>query len=156
MPVYLFVCLKCITLVLFIYVHSRSVADEQRSLALGVQSVLLRVFGAIPGPIIFGVIFDSGCVYWQFECGRRGNCWVYNNDVLGVRAFAIAVAGIFASTVLFILCWLSYPPVTTCNSGLTPLCMRKDDSSSETISRINKGFELEPQSPTKENVLTHF
>ena len=86
-------------------------ADEQRTLALGVQSVCFRVFGAIPGPIAFGAVIDSGCVYWQYECNRRGNCWIYDNDILGFRAFAIAVSGLLMTATFYFLTWIFYPPV---------------------------------------------
>lgn len=81
-------------------------------MALGVQSVLFRALGSIPGPILFGVIFDSSCVYWQYDCGRRGNCWVYNNSHISIRAFFISVFGVVINTVLMLLCWIFYPPVT--------------------------------------------
>lgn len=59
----------------------RCVAEQQRTLALdlGVQSLVFRALGSIPGPIVFGVIFDSTCLFRRFDCGRRGNCWVYDN-----------------------------------------------------------------------------
>lgn len=96
----------------------RAVAEEQRSLALGVQSVLWRLLGSIPGPLLFGVIFDSSCNYWQFECGRRGNCWVYNNTYISVRAFGISTSGVLINTVFMLLCWIFYPPVP-CVKGNT-------------------------------------
>ena len=91
----------------------RAVAEEQRSLALGVQSVLFRVLGTIPGPILFGVIFDSGCLYWQEDCGSRGNCWVYNNNDISLRAYFMTTLGVATSFILTVLCWIFYPP-TTC------------------------------------------
>lgn len=94
----------------------RAVADEQRSLALGVQSVFFRVFGAIPGPIAFGAVIDSGCLYWQYECNRRGNCWVYDNSILGFRAFAIALSGLILTAVFYLLTWIFYPPIS-CKSN---------------------------------------
>ena len=93
-------------------------ADEQRALALGVQSVLFRAFGSIPGPILFGVVFDSVCVYWQYECGRRGNCWVYDNTNLSLRALAIALVGLAVNVVLSFLAWVLYPSnVSSPSSG---------------------------------------
>ena len=91
-------------------------AEEQRSLALGVQSVMWRAFGSIPGPILFGVLFDSSCLYWQMECNRRGNCWVYNNNSVSVRAFFVSMTGVLINTVFMILCWLLYPPIL-CRKG---------------------------------------
>ena len=86
-------------------------ADEQRSLALAVQSVVWRAIGSIPGPLLFGVIFDTSCLYWQEECGRRGNCWVYNNDNISTRAFSVSMTGVCINTIFMILCWIFYPPV---------------------------------------------
>ena len=87
-------------------------ADEQRSLALAVQSVLFRIFGSIPGPILFGVLIDSGCVYWQTECGRRANCWVYDNNLLAVRAYIFTTVGVVVCVVATFFSWVFYPPVT--------------------------------------------
>ena len=67
----------CMLITILFYLacfNCRAVADEQRSLALGVQSVFFRLFGAIPGPFAFGAIIDSGYIYWLYECNRRGNC----------------------------------------------------------------------------------
>ena len=84
-------------------------ADEQRTLALGLQSLVFRALGSIPGPIVFGVIFDSACLFWQFECDRRGNCWVYDNTALSNRALALAVSGVVLNLVFSFLTWLVYP-----------------------------------------------
>ena len=90
-------------------------AEEQRSLALGVQSVLWRGLGSIPGPILFGVVFDASCLYFQTNCGRRGNCWVYNNNQISTRAFFVSVTGVIVNFVFMLLCWIFYPPVTCKN-----------------------------------------
>ena len=84
-------------------------ADEQRTLALGAQSLVFRAFGSIPGPIVFGLIFDSACIFWQNECGRRGNCWVYDNTNLSQRALSLTISGVFLYFVFAFLCWLVYP-----------------------------------------------
>ena len=85
------------------------VADEQRSLALGVQSVLWRIFGTIPGPLLFGLLFDSACQYWQLECGRRGNCWVYDNGKLSYYALAFSASAALLAAVFAGLAWFTYP-----------------------------------------------
>ncbi|EOA97978.1 Solute carrier organic anion transporter family member 4C1, partial [Anas platyrhynchos] len=54
----------------------RCVPDKQRSFALGVQSVFLRLLGTIPGPILFGVAIDNSCTLWDIdECKTKGACW---------------------------------------------------------------------------------
>ena len=103
-------------------IYFRAVAEEQRSLALGVQSILWRAVGSIPGPLLYGVIFDTSCIYWQEECGRRGNCWVYNNDSISIRTFSLSLFGVAVNTVFMILCWVFYPPVT---------CSKKSKETSE-------------------------
>ena len=48
----------------------RAVREEERSLALGLQSIILRCVGSIPGPILFGVFMDKACSLWEQTCGR--------------------------------------------------------------------------------------
>ncbi|XP_047412528.1 solute carrier organic anion transporter family member 4C1 isoform X1 [Sciurus carolinensis] len=70
----------------------RCVNQSQRSLALGIQFMLLRLLGTIPGPIIFGVTIDSTCILWDInECGIKGACWIYNNIKMAHMLVAITV-----------------------------------------------------------------
>lgn len=55
-------------------VTMRSVRHSQRSLALGLQFVILRLFAYLPSPIVFGRAIDGACLLWKDECGRRGDC----------------------------------------------------------------------------------
>ncbi len=50
-------------------------------------------------------------MYSQEECGRIANCWVYDNNILSVRAFIFCVLGVVACLVCTILSWVFYPPV---------------------------------------------
>ena len=84
-------------------------AEDQRTLALGLQSFVWRLCGSIPGPILFGAIFDSTCLFWQRECGRRGNCWVYNNTALSSRAVVLALLAMAGYFTAIFLSWLFYP-----------------------------------------------
>ncbi|XP_006208034.1 solute carrier organic anion transporter family member 4C1 isoform X1 [Vicugna pacos] len=70
----------------------RCVNHKQRSLALGIQCMLLRILGTIPGPIIFGITIDSTCILWDInECGIKGACWIYNNIRMAHMLVAISV-----------------------------------------------------------------
>lgn len=91
------------------YVSHRVVADEQRALALGVQSAMTRVLGTVPGPLIFGAIFDVSCASWQEKCGRRGNCWIYDSKQLSRYAISLALPCTFLGALFFFLAWLTYP-----------------------------------------------
>ncbi len=87
-------------------------ADEQRTLALGVQSVMFRAFGSVPGPLLFGTIFDSACIYFRHECGVQGNCWVYDNHRLSIGAIGLGAIGLTANFVFSLLAWLVFPKKT--------------------------------------------
>ena len=87
----------------------RCVAEEQRTLALGLQSSIIRLIGFVPGPVLFGLVFDSACLFWQQDCGRRGNCWVYDNSTLSMRAVLLALLAMMCYIFFIILCWLFYP-----------------------------------------------
>ena len=90
------------------YIH-RVVADDQRSLALGLQSAIWRLSGAIPGPIIFGIIFDSSCLKWEGTCGHHGNCWLYNNTHLSSATISFAIPVMVVVSFLFLLSFLTFP-----------------------------------------------
>jgi len=77
--------------------------------------VLFRLLGNIPGPIIVGALFDSSCLYWQEECGNRGNCWVYDNNHLSLGMFGVTT-GVRVASVIFGFCAWIFFDVTLCNS----------------------------------------
>lgn len=63
-------------LVLLLY---RCVHSEQRSFALGIQWIVVRLLGTIPAPMIFGSLIDDSCILWQESCNEAGACLVYDN-----------------------------------------------------------------------------
>ncbi|XP_047626646.1 solute carrier organic anion transporter family member 4A1 isoform X1 [Phacochoerus africanus] len=60
----------------------RCVCDRQRSFALGIQWIVVRTLGGIPGPIAFGWVIDKSCLLWQDQCGQQGSCFVYQNSAM--------------------------------------------------------------------------
>uniref|UniRef100_A0A2K5PZE2 Solute carrier organic anion transporter family member 6A1 n=1 Tax=Cebus imitator TaxID=2715852 RepID=A0A2K5PZE2_CEBIM len=57
----------------------RVVPETLRSLALGVSYVILRIFGTIPGPLLFKTSGESSCIFRDTnKCGHTGQCWIYN------------------------------------------------------------------------------
>ena len=76
--------------------------------------MLFRVLGGIPGPIIVGALFDASCLYWQEECGDRGNCWVYDNNNLSLRTFGVSL-GVRIMSLMFAFCAWIFFDVTFCN-----------------------------------------
>ena len=57
----------------------------------------MNLIGFIPYPLIFGAITDSACMVWEKSCGKRGNCWLYDQDkfryYLHGSAFAFMMIG---------------------------------------------------------------
>lgn len=53
--------------------------DEQRSFALGIQWIVVRLLGTIPAPMLFGALIDESCILWQGDCDSGGACLVYDN-----------------------------------------------------------------------------
>lgn len=57
----------------------RVVRDDQRSFALGIQWIKVRLLGTIPSPLIFGGLMDATCLLWHRTCDGYGNCLVHDN-----------------------------------------------------------------------------
>ncbi len=91
------------------YYNYRVVADDERSFALGLQASIGRLLGTIPGPLVFGAIYDSACLKWQGVCGRNGNCWIYNNKNLGLYAFYLALPCAIVAALFSFLALIAHP-----------------------------------------------
>uniref|UniRef100_A0A8D3AGU4 Solute carrier organic anion transporter family member n=1 Tax=Scophthalmus maximus TaxID=52904 RepID=A0A8D3AGU4_SCOMX len=88
----------------------RCVPDSQRSFALGIQWIVVRALGSIPGPIIFGSMIDTSCILWQDQCGEQGSCSLYQNSAMSQNTL---VTGIICKVMLvhrlyFIYCQLTF------------------------------------------------
>ncbi|XP_033100149.1 solute carrier organic anion transporter family member 4A1-like [Anneissia japonica] len=88
----------------------RCIPDNQRSFGLGVQWIFARVFGTIPGPILFGLAIDASCTMWQYECGNKGSCWLYSNEEMGRNLLLIGVGFKIVSLCSFSTSLLLYKP----------------------------------------------
>ncbi|XP_036101756.1 solute carrier organic anion transporter family member 4A1 [Molossus molossus] len=93
----------------------RCVCDQQRSFALGIQWIVVRTLGGIPGPIAFGWLIDKACLLWQDQCGQQGSCLLYQNVAMS-RYMLIAGLGykvlgfLFFATAYFLYKSLSGSP----------------------------------------------
>ncbi|XP_036686269.1 solute carrier organic anion transporter family member 5A1 [Balaenoptera musculus] len=90
-----------------IIVTLRSVEDEERPFALGMQFVLLRTLAYIPTPIYFGAVIDTSCMLWQQECGVQGSCWEYNVTSFRFVYFGLAAGLKFVGFIFIFLAWYS-------------------------------------------------
>ncbi|CAG2209557.1 SLCO3A [Mytilus edulis] len=84
----------------------RSVHEEEKSFALGLQFVILRLFAYIPAPIMFGNTIDTSCLVWNTKCGNHGSCLLY--DIVQFRYKYVGVsAGLKClGAILFFSVWV--------------------------------------------------
>ncbi|XP_067214968.1 solute carrier organic anion transporter family member 4A1 isoform X2 [Linepithema humile] len=88
----------------------RVVRDDQRSFALGIQWIKVRILGTIPAPMVFGALIDDTCILWNQTCEGRGACLVYDNYYMSRYMLALAFIGKAASLLFFFLAWWTYVP----------------------------------------------
>ncbi|KAL9707124.1 hypothetical protein quinque_010642 [Culex quinquefasciatus] len=95
----------------------RCVHDDQRSFALGIQWIKVRVLGTIPAPMIFGRLIDETCILWQESCDGHGACLVYDNAFMSKFMLLLALIGKACSILFFFGAWFYYiPPKSMTNS----------------------------------------
>jgi len=88
----------------------RSVAPMQRPLAMGISTTVLRIFGTIPGPIMYGALIDRSCLLWSSPCDGPGSCLVYDNWWMSRYLLLATLCWKFASLVFYNLAWIFYKP----------------------------------------------
>ena len=87
----------------------RSVSDKDRTVALGIQSLIARIFGQLPGPLAVGGIFDLNCDLWQETgCGNRGSCIKYNAKTLSYSLIVLLSFGIVLINIFFLLAFFAW------------------------------------------------
>ncbi|XP_021915685.1 solute carrier organic anion transporter family member 5A1 isoform X2 [Zootermopsis nevadensis] len=84
----------------------RSVGEEERSFALGMQFVIFRLFGYIPAPILFGNLIDSTCLLWKSTCGEKGGrCLLYDIEQFRYKYVGICAGIKILALALFLVDW---------------------------------------------------
>lgn len=77
----------------------RAVEKRDKSFSQGLSVSLVSLFAMIPGPIIFGRVIDSTCLIWNFKCGIKGNCQLFDpikfRYYLHLASVFFTVSGVF-------------------------------------------------------------
>lgn len=67
---------------------------KHKSLSLGLNDVVFKILGSIPGPLVFGASFDNNCILKTQSCGNDGSCAVYDNYAIRL-ILLLALGAIF-------------------------------------------------------------
>jgi hypothetical protein len=76
---------------------------KQRSFGMGIQAVIYRLLGSVPGPIVLGSLVDGSCNWWQYSCGEKKSCLDYQNQGMSTTFLWFAIVGKAISFVFFAL-----------------------------------------------------
>ncbi|XP_053270899.1 solute carrier organic anion transporter family member 1C1 [Pleuronectes platessa] len=81
----------------------RSIQQDLKSLALGMQTLIVRSLGGIPPPIYFGALIDRTCLKWGTkQCGGRGACRLYDANAFRVTYMGLINGLYFLSNMLWV------------------------------------------------------
>lgn len=108
----------------------RCFPQNLRSLAVGVQWIVIRTLGTIPGPIIFGAMIDQTCMVPEcskqldpehpcLTCRTTEACPLYENNELSFSLLVLSFIYKGASILFFGFALLTYQAVQTTSSSTT-------------------------------------
>ncbi|KAG8431381.1 hypothetical protein GDO86_018924 [Hymenochirus boettgeri] len=104
-----FMALSCLTAALISVAQTpsaililRSTNPSEKSFAIGIQLMLLRTLGWLPGPVIFGSMIDSTCILWRKKCGKKTTCLYYDNNLLRQRYIGLILVFVLGALLFFI------------------------------------------------------
>ncbi|KAH6930107.1 hypothetical protein HPB50_009622 [Hyalomma asiaticum] len=117
----------------------RSLEEDIKSTGIGVNYVLMRMFGTIPGPIVFGHLIDRSCLLWQSTCsGGTGACAIYENSAMGTNLFRVMVV-VKSAAIMFFFCASLSTKSEASNTATHSPHMRQDSDSPMSGATVPEG-----------------
>jgi len=124
----------------------RCVKDKERSLAVGLQTMAIRLLGSIPGPVLFGYFIDRTCIQWDSSCDEsgQGSCLLYNNWEFSVFMCSCCIVAKLISLFFFIMSL-----VASRMSDIPDVTRNPNQNKSELEVHVNQSCVIEEDGPTK-------
>ena len=89
-------------------------------------------------------MFDVSCITFNYECGVRGNCWIYDNNKLSLYIFSLAFPCVVIAFILFLFHWILYPKqALTIAEGSKVVASTDSQSTSGEIGNNEKDINIE-------------
>ncbi|XP_021054929.1 solute carrier organic anion transporter family member 6A1-like [Mus pahari] len=87
----------------------RTLPHNLHSLGIAVTYTILRIFGTIPGPLLFRLATSTFCTYWDInKCGVKGRCWIYNKFKMMLILMGLCLFCKLATTLFTLLAYFKY------------------------------------------------
>nr|XP_039249919.1 solute carrier organic anion transporter family member 2A1-like isoform X1 [Styela clava]XP_039249920.1 solute carrier organic anion transporter family member 2A1-like isoform X1 [Styela clava] len=70
----------------------RSVQPKDKAFGIGIYLLFTRLLAWIPGPLVYGALIDSACLYWgRKPCTDKAYCKVYDNESYRLRFYGLMI-----------------------------------------------------------------
>jgi len=128
----------------------RCVREQERSLALGLQNIFIRLLGTIPGPVMFGYYIDNTCTLWNKSCDEsgHGSCLLYENYDFSVFMCVACFVSKLISLIFFVASRFASQKSDIKDVG------EEDTANNNLQVHVNNSFEndIDEDSPTRTRI----